>query len=116
MDERVEKAFQVVNYFATLASQKKIILEELNQKLIHYSNGGTFKITPELINFSKLLLDKGITSDVAILDDNNIPVMIDDVSKFHDTIFSIYFECVNEYAAKYSEIRTKRKVKDLIDL
>jgi hypothetical protein len=116
MDERVEKAFQVTNYFATLASQKKIILEELDQKLVHYYNGGTFKITLELINFSKLLLDKGITSDVAIIDDNKIPVIIEDVAKFHDTIFSTYFETVNEYAVRYSEIKSKRKVKDLIDL
>ena len=54
MDERTEKAFQITNYFASLASQKKIILEELDQKLIYYYNGGTFKITLELINFSKL--------------------------------------------------------------
>jgi hypothetical protein len=116
MDERVEKAFQVTNYFATLASQKKIILEEMDQKLVHYHNGGTFKITPELINFTKLLLDKKNTSDVAIIDDNRIPVIIDDVEKFHDAVFSKYFEVVNEYALRYSEIKSKRKVKDLIDL
>jgi beta-galactosidase GanA len=116
MDERVEKAFQITNYFATLASQKKIILEELDQKLIHYHNGGTFKITPELITFTKILLDKNITTGVAILDDNNIPIPVDDVTQFHDTIFSVYFEAVNEYSVKYSEIKSKRKVKDLIDL
>jgi len=116
MDERIEKAFQVTNYFATLAGQKKIILEELNQKLVHYCNGGTFKVTIELINFSKLLIDKGITSDVVLIDDNSIPVIIDDMLKFHDEIFSIYFEAANGYAVKYSEIKSKRKIKDLIDL
>ncbi len=116
MDERTEKAFQITNYFASLASQKKIILEELDQKLIYYYNGGTFKITLELINFSKLLLDKGILSDAAVLDDNNIPILIKDVSTFHETLFSTYFETLNEYAAKYLEIRSKRKVKDLVDL
>jgi hypothetical protein len=116
MDERTEKAFQITNYFATLASQKKIILEELDQSLIYYYNGGTFKITIELINFSKLLLDKGILSDAVLLDDNNIPVMVKDVSTFHETLFSTYFESVNAYASKYAEIRSKRKVKDLVDL
>lgn len=116
MDERTEKAFQVANYFATLSSQKKVILEEFNQKLIHYQNGGTFKITRELIAFVKLMLDRGIDTDVMLLDDNNIPIKIDNLAEFYETIFSSYFEAINEYASKYHSIRTKRKVQDLIDL
>lgn len=116
MDERVEKAFQVTNYFGTLASQKKVITEEFNQKLIHYQNGGTFKVSQDLINFTRLLLDKNIVTDVALIDDNNLPVLIEDLNSFHETIFSKYFEAVNEYAFKYAEIKSKRKVKDLVDL
>ena len=46
MDERIEKAFAVANYLATLSNQRKIVLEEFNQQLIYYSNGGTFLIGP----------------------------------------------------------------------
>ena len=31
MDERIEKAFGVANYMATLSNQRRIILEEFNQ-------------------------------------------------------------------------------------
>ena len=54
MDERIEKAFNVANYMATLSNQRRIILEEFEQKLVYYVNGGTFKITPELISFVKM--------------------------------------------------------------
>jgi len=34
MDERVEKAFEVVNYMATLSNQRRIIAEEYHQQLV----------------------------------------------------------------------------------
>lgn len=116
MDERIEKALAVANYTATLSNQRRIILEELNQKLVYYVNGGTFKITPELITFTKLTLDLGHNEDVAFIDANNYPVVIKDVKSFFDDIVDIYFEKVNEYSAKFTEIKTKRKVGDIVNL
>jgi hypothetical protein len=116
MDERIEKAFAVANYMATLSNQRKIILEEFNQKLIYYINGATFKITPDLINFAKNVLDLGYTEDVAFVDANNFPVVIQDVQKFLDQLVSIYFENVNDYAAKYADLKSKRKISDIIEL
>ena len=56
MDEKIEKAFEVVNYMATLSNQRRLLAEEVNQKLIYYINGSTFKITPTLINFAIFIL------------------------------------------------------------
>jgi hypothetical protein len=116
MDERIEKAFAVANYMATLSNQRKIILEEYNQKLVYYINGATFKITPELINFTKTVLDLGYNSDVAFIDANNFPVIISDVQKFFDDVMLVYFESTNSYAAKYAELKRKRKISDMVDL
>ena len=91
MDERIEKAFEVANYMATLSNQRRIILEEYNQKLVYYINGATFQVTSELISFTKTMLDVGYTSDVAFVDSNNFPVIVDDVQTFLDNITSIYF-------------------------
>jgi hypothetical protein len=116
MDERIEKAFAVANYMATLSNQRRILKEEYSQKLIYHINGATFQISPELINFAKTVLDIGQTEDVAFVDINNFPVVINDVQKFFDDITSSYFEATNEYAAKYSEIKSKRKVADIVEL
>jgi len=116
MDERIEKAFAVANYMSTLSNQRRIILEEYNQKLVYYVNGATFKISLELINFTKTVLDIGYTDDVAFVDSNNFPVVIADVKKFFDDITSIYFEATNNYAAKYAEMKSKRKVADIVKL
>ena len=116
MDERIEKAFAVANFMATLANQRKIALEEFNQKLVYYVNGGTFKISPELINFTKTALDLGHDTDVAFLDANNVPILIANVQEFFDNIVEIYFTSLNEYSAKFAEIKSKRKVEDLVAL
>lgn len=116
MDERVEKAFEIANYMATLSNQRRVALEELEQKLVYYTNGGTFKINPTLINFTKTVLDLGHDSDMAFIDENNLPILINDVQKFFDTIVEMYFQAVNEYASKYAEIKSKRKVEDIVKL
>jgi hypothetical protein len=116
MDERIEKAFAVANYTSTLSNQRRIILEEYEQKLVYYTNGATFKISPEFIAFTKTLLDLGYTDDVAFIDVNNFPVLIEDVQKFLDNISFIYFEATNEYAAKYNDLKRKRKIADIVEL
>jgi hypothetical protein len=116
MDEKIEKAFAVANYMATLSNQRRIILEEFNQNLIYYSNGGTFKVDKELINFTKTALDLGHTTDISFLDTNNLPILISDVSAFFDEIVGRYFEALNEYSAKYAEIKSKRKIEDIVKL
>ena len=68
MDERVEKAFAVVNYMATLSNQRRIITEEYQQQLVYYTNGATFKVTPELISFTKTVIDYFLYSKVKIKD------------------------------------------------
>lgn len=116
MDERIEKAFSVANHIATLSNQRRIILEEFNQKRVYYINGGTFNITPDLINFAKTTLDLGYTTDVAFVDSNNFPIVIPDVQEFLDTIVGIYYEVLNEYSARFTELKSKRRIKDIIDL
>ena len=116
MDERIEKAFAVANYMTTLSNQRRIILEEYNQKLLYYIGGATFKINLELINFTKVLLDLGHDSEVAFIDTNNFPVLISDVQQFFDNITAIYFEATNEYAVKYAELKSKRKIADIVEL
>ena len=116
MDEKIEKAFAVANYMATLSNQRRILLEEYNQKLLHYINGATFKINLELINFTKVVLDLGHDSEVAFIDSNSFPVVIEDVQKFFNDITLIYFEATNEYSVKYAELKSKRKIADIVEL
>lgn len=116
MDEKLEKAFDVANYIATLSNQRRIILEEFNQKTVYYINGATFKINRELISFVYLMISAGHVEDVAFIDANNFPVVINDVNAFYADIVDVYFNAVNEYAARFAEIKNKRKIEDIVSL
>lgn len=116
MDERIEKAFEVANYMATLSNQRRIILEELDQKLTYYVNGATFKIDSQLISFVKSVIDLGHTQNIPFLDSNKFPVIIDDVQGFFDEITCIYFESINDYSVKYADLSKKRRVEDIVSL
>jgi hypothetical protein len=116
MDEKVEKAFDVANYIASLSNQRRVILEEFEQKTVYYINGGTFKITPELISFTNLMIHRGIVKDAAFIDANNFPVIVNDVNKFYDDVVNTYFNAVNEYATRFADIKNKRRVEDIVSL
>lgn len=116
MDEKVKNAFDIANYMATLSNQKRIILEEFNQKMVYYVNGGTFKVSRELINFTKSLIDLGHTSEIVFIDENNIPIMIENLQEFLDNILSVYFEASNWYQTKYADLKSKRQVEAIVKL
>jgi hypothetical protein len=114
MDEKIEKAFATANFMATLSNQRRIILEEFNQKLIYYVAGATFKITPQLITFVKMLSER--SGDVILVDSNNLPVKIENPQQFLGDIMAVYDSAATEYHQKYSSIKTKRKIADIIEL
>jgi hypothetical protein len=116
MDERIEKAFNVANFMATLSNQKRIVLEEYNQKLIYYTNGATFRVNHELIAFVKTLVDLKNTKDVVLVDNNHFPVLIEDLKSFLKDITDLYLTATQEYANKYNEIKVKRKIADIVNL
>ncbi len=99
----------------TLSNQRKVILEEFQQSLIYYFQGASFTIERNLITFISTLVARETTVAV-VLDDNNIPVEIPDLKTFLDEIISIYFSATNDYLVKYNQIKTKRRVGDLMAL
>lgn len=116
MDEQVKKAFELANFMATLASQKQIYKEEYHQNLLYYHNGGSFTATPELITFTKSLVDLGHTTNIVLIDSNNIPIEVEDLSAFLEQILSVYYSAVNEYYSKYTQLKASRSAESLVNL
>lgn len=116
MEDIIQKAFEHANYMAVLSSQKQILTEQYNQKLIHYHNGGSFSINKEFLNFLKLLLDKDFIEDVVLIDNNSTPIVIINLADFFEEVFSIYFEATNEFYTKHNQLIKQRTVYQLVDI
>jgi len=115
VDERLEKAFQTANYMTALSNQRKVIFEEFQQSLIYYYQGSSFTVDRNLVTFISTLVTRDTAASV-VLDDNNIPVEITDLKLFLDEIISIYASATNNYLLKYNQIKSKRRVGDLMAL
>jgi hypothetical protein len=115
MDEQLQKAFDIANYMTTLASQKKVLFEQYLQNTVFFYNGASFRVTRELINFTKTLIDLG-QSDTVLIDDNNLPTNITELDKFLQDLLNVYTLATNEYYTQYQKLKTNRSVESLVDL
>lgn len=115
MEERLQKALEFANYRQTLNNQLQKLKIRSEGMLIFAKNGGSFTINRELIGFLDYLERTG-AKDVVLLDDNNTPVSINNVSDFLKEITKRYFEVTTDYLKEYQEIRKARNVKSILDL
>ncbi len=116
MDERLKQALDFSNYRQTLTIQRKQLKEKIDAKLTYGHNGGIFKISPELITFVQLLIDSGRIEEVPLIDSNDLPVLIKDMSLFKDEIVDRYFTAVYEYHEENERLKKSRSVEKLLDL
>jgi len=115
MQDQFKKALEFANYQQTFSIQRKTLKEKIEAKLTYGFNNGLFHIDQNLLTFVDLLCTKGRTTGVVILDVNENPVLIDDLEKFKDEIFSRYFETTNEYFEEYQVLKKSRSVEKLLD-
>lgn len=115
MDERLEEALDFSNYMVTLQNQKRILKEQYKESLLYYYNKGQFSVTPSLITFLQTLTSLNQT-EVVLIDDNEIPVLVEDIKTFLVEILNLYFSSTNRYLLDYNDLVSKRSVKDMLDL
>ena len=115
MEERLQKALEFANYRQTLNNQLHKVKIRAEGLLMYAKNGGNFIINQELICFLDYLNRTGIT-ETNMLDHNNVPVKISDVSEFLKEVTKRYFEVTNDYLKEYQAIRKLRNVKSILDI
>lgn len=113
MDERLEKALEFSNFMVTIDNQKRALREKFYQDIMIYINGGQFLITKELISFCSAMLTK-CQNTIVLIDDNDIPIEIEDLHKFFDSIVKKYVLATNSYLNDYKVLRSKRSVEFVI--
>lgn len=115
MDERLEKALEFANYMKTLSNQRRGLQEQFKESLIYFYNGCQFTIDIELINYTNMLVNKNITTDVIFIDDNEVPISIENLLEFLDGIQDQYFQALNKYHAEYAKLKSSRTIGKLVN-
>lgn len=114
MDERLKKALDFSNFMITFENQKRIIKEQFENNVLYFFKGGQFTASPQLISFIHALIAKDQTEFV-ILDDNELPVLIEDLNEFLDNIVSTYATAANQYLVEYNTLKQKRSPERLVE-
>lgn len=115
MDERLTKALDFSNYMITLDKTKRVLKEQYQDDLLHFCNGGQFTVTPGLLSFCQSLLALGQETTI-LIDDNDIPVEVEDLQKFTNEMSDVYWKASNKYLTEYNRLKTHRTVEGIVDL
>jgi hypothetical protein len=113
MDERLKKALDYSNFMITLTNQKRVLLEQYNNDLIHYFNSGQFTVSQQLISFCQSLLSLKQTETV-LVDDNGLPVEIENLEDFTKNILNVYFKASNRYLTEYTKLKKNRTFEGIV--
>lgn len=116
MEDQLKRALEFSNYRQTFSIQRKSLKEKIDAKLTYGHNGGIFKIDRGLITFVQMLIDQGRTSGVPLIDANENPILIEDLTSFKDEILDRYYTSTLEYFEQYQKLKKARSVDKLIDL
>jgi hypothetical protein len=115
MHGQLKKALEFANYRQTFSIQRKILKEKIAAKLTLGYNGGLFHIDQTLLTFVEMLLTKGRINGVVLLDNNENPILIEDLEAFRDQCFDRYFEATNEYFEQDQNLKKSRSVEKLLE-
>lgn len=116
MNEQFQKALEFSNYRQTFAIQRRILREKIDAQLTYGYNGGIFKIDRSLIAFVQMFVDQGRVENVPLIDDNQNPIMIENLEVFRDEIVDRYYQSTLEYYRQYQDLKKSRSVEKLLDL
>lgn len=114
MTTDLEKSFELANLMTTVANQKRALKEEYEQSLLFFHNGGTFKVSRELVSFLNTLLAHSTANTAIVTDENSMPVEISNLKQFLADILDCYIGASNHYFASYQTIKNNRSVDGLI--
>ena len=112
---RLEKALDFSNTMQTFNLAKNNLKVKTQNLLSYSTNGGTFRVSQDLIGFMSFVVSSGKTETI-LLDKNDIPIKIEDTEKFLEDISSLYFEAVNEYYNDYQKLRSSRKIEKVLEI
>jgi hypothetical protein len=113
MDEKLQRALDASNFRLNLLNLKENIALKVETLSIYAINGGIFKINRELITFTKLIMDSERTS-VVLIDENNNPIEITNISVFYQAILDRYFQATNFYHTEYTKLKKMRSSNDML--
>lgn len=108
MIKNLEEIIDLSDKMLSFRTQRLHIKEKFEASTIFGYHGGVFKIDQSLIAHVKTLIDFGKKDNVVLLDMNQNPIMITDLSDFLKDILDKYMTALGRYYSEYQELQSTR--------
>lgn len=114
MDPRLKTVLEDVNHIDSINNQKRFLKEKFYEDIVIFHNGGKFTVTGSFVAFAKEAASNNIRY---IVDDNDIPVDVENVQEFYNKIVDAYAEATENYFKKYNDLIEKsRNIEELLSI
>lgn len=113
MDQRLIKALEASKNVDLLIRQQTYNFEKFEEKLVLYHNGGTFIASLDLVRNISLYISKDVEQCI-FLDENNMPIQIQDLEKFYDLVWNTYQQALLEYKTDNDNILSTIRNKSVV--
>lgn len=97
----------IINQRASWLRQRAILQEQAQQSLIIATNGSFFTANAETIGLVRTFIDQGLT-DAILLDNNNLPCKIDNLSQFLTSLIEHNQQVLNLFQQDYIKLVRSR--------
>ena len=114
MDKRLEQALDFSNFRMILTTRQDNLKTLMNNKLMLSYGGGLFKVTKDLLGFVGLIL-LNQEQEVIIVDENDIPIKIENLREFAKTAIATYEKALEQYYKSYQKLSEAREIRKVID-
>jgi len=114
MDKRLEQALDFSNFRMILTTRQENLKMLMNNKLTLSYGGGLFKVDKELFSFVGMLRLNGI-NEFILIDENDIPIKIEDLSEFAEEMIVKYESALTQYYNSYQKLSEAREIRKVID-
>ena len=114
MDNRLEKALDFSNFRMILNTRQENLKTLMENKLVLSYEGGLFKINQELLSFVYTLLSQKI-EEYIFIDQNDIPILITDLSEFYQKAKEKYENAIKQYFNSFQKLSEARDIRKVVD-
>jgi spore germination protein GerM len=105
MEKSLETIIKTSDRLLAVKMKRQSLKERFDANITFGMNGGIFKIDQTLISFVNTIISLGKTKNVVLLDVNQTPIVIEDLSCFLQQIVDQYFMSLGAYHAGYQDLK-----------
>jgi hypothetical protein len=107
MEKSLETIIKKSDRMLAVKMKRQSLKEKFDANITFGLNGGIFKIDQSMISFVNTIISLGKTQNVVLLDVNQTPILIEDLSCFQQQIVDQYFMSLGIYHAGYQDLKNE---------